>query len=209
MNDAMNDATSSFAYLAGLFGVVTLGAAVPVLPSGAPLSAGAALAAQDSPLTVALVFVVGAAAAFVGDLLTYAALLLAVRGTSEVHGRLGRFVNKERSSKAIQRAEQAFERHAFRTMMLSRLVPGGRTPVLITAALDNYALARYAAADVFAVAVWSAYYTGSGLAGRALFANAWEAVGASLVLVLVASLAGSGWARRHGRRPAGAGGGDR
>ena len=196
----MKDATSSFAYLAGLFGVVTLGAAVPVLPSGAPLSAGAALAAKDSLLTVLAVFLIGAAAAYVGDLLTYALLLATARRASETVGRVGRWVNKERGSKAVKRAEHAFEKQPLRTMMLSRLVPGGRTPVLITAALDNYALARYAAADAPAAAIWSAYYTGSGLAGRALFAGAWEAVAASLGFVLVVSLAGSRWAKWRAHR---------
>jgi membrane protein DedA with SNARE-associated domain len=49
------------------------------MPSGAPLSAGAALAAKDGALTIALVFVIGAAAAYVGDLLTYFVLLFTVR----------------------------------------------------------------------------------------------------------------------------------
>ena len=138
----MNDATSSFAYLAGLFGIITVGAAVPILPSGAPLSAGAALAAKDGALTIALVFVIGAAAAYVGDLLTYIALLFTVRQTSSAHGRLGRWVNKERQSKAAQRVERAFEKRPMRTMMVSRLVPGGRTPVLIVVALDEYRLCQ-------------------------------------------------------------------
>jgi membrane protein DedA with SNARE-associated domain len=203
----MNTTTSSFGYLAGLFGVITLGAAVPFLPSGAPLSAGAALAAKDSALTVILVFVVGAGAAYVGDLLTYILLLAAARRTSESQSRLGRWANKERSSKAVKRAERAFEHRPIRTMMLSRLVPGGRTPVLITAALDNYAVAKYAAADVVAAAMWSAYYTGSGLAGRALFSNDWEAVGASLAFVLLVSLAGSLWSRSRQHRSNAVGGG--
>jgi membrane protein DedA with SNARE-associated domain len=85
-------------------------------------------------------------------------------------------------------------------MMVSRLVPGGRTPVLIVVALDEYAFAKYAAADIVAAISWSAYYTASGLAGRALFANAGEAVGASLALVLLISLLGSLWSRWRERR---------
>jgi membrane protein DedA with SNARE-associated domain len=191
----MNDTTSSFAYLAGLFGIITVGAAVPFLPSGAPLSAGAALAAKDDLLTIALVFVIGAAAAYVGDLLTYVTLLFTVRRTSSTHGRLGHWVNKQRQSKAAERVERAFEKRPMRTMMFSRLVPGGRTPVLIVVALDEYAFAKYAAADIVAAISWSAYYTASGLAGRALFANAGEAVAASLALVLLISVFGSLWAR--------------
>jgi membrane protein DedA with SNARE-associated domain len=198
----MNDATSSVAYLAGLFGIVTVGAAVPFLPSGAPLSAGAALAAKDDALTIALVFVVGAAAAYVGDLLTYVALLFTVRKTSNTHGRIGRWVNKQRQSKGAQRVERAFEKRPMRTMMVSRLVPGGRTPVLVVVALDEYAFAKYAAADIVAAISWSAYYTASGLAGRALFANAAEAVVASLTLVLLISLFGGLWTRWREHRAA-------
>jgi membrane protein DedA with SNARE-associated domain len=191
----MSNATSSFTYLAGLFGVVTVGAFVPFLPSGAPLSAGAALAGKDGALTIALVFAVGAAGAYAGDLLTYGLLLFAARDTSDKHGRLARWVNKERHSAAVQRVERRFNEHPMRSLLLSRLVPGGRIPVLLTAALDGYALARYAVADIAAAAIWSAYYTASGLAGRALFPKAWEAVVASLVLVLLVSLVSNGWAR--------------
>jgi membrane protein DedA with SNARE-associated domain len=152
---------------------------------------GAALAAKDGALTIALVFVIGAAAAYVGDLLTF----FTVRQTSSTHGRIGRWVNKERQSKAVQRVERAFEKRPMRTMMVSRLVPGGRTPVLIVVALDEYAFAKYAAADIIAAVSWSAYYTASGLVGRALFANAWEAVAASLALALLISVFGSLWTR--------------
>jgi membrane protein DedA with SNARE-associated domain len=196
----MSDPTSSFTYLAGLFGVVTLGTFVPVLPSGAPLSAGAALAGKDSPFIIALVFVVGAAGAYAGDLLTYGVLVFATRNTTDKPGRLARWVNKERNSSAVKGVEGRFDKRPMRSLLLSRLVPGGRIPVLLTAALDDYAFARYAVADIAAAAVWSAYYTGSGLAGRALFSNEWEAVGASLALVLLVSVAGNLWTRWLNRR---------
>jgi membrane protein DedA with SNARE-associated domain len=139
--------------------------------------------------------VIGAAAAYLGDLLTYIVLLFTVRQTSGTHGRVGRWMNKERQAKGVQRVERAFEKRPMRTMMVSRLVPGGRTPVLITAALDEYPFAKYAVADIIAAISWSAYYTASGLAGRALFANEWEAVAASIVLVLLISALGSLWSR--------------
>jgi membrane protein DedA with SNARE-associated domain len=193
----MSNVTSSFTYLAGLFGVLTVGTLVPVLPSGAPLSAGAALAGKDSLFTIAAVFAVGTAGAYAGDLLTYGLFVLAARSTTDKKGRLARWVNKERHSPAVQRVEHRFAKAPMRSVLLSRLVPGGRIPVLLTAALDDYAFSRYAIADVAAAAVWSAYYTASGLVGRALFANAWEAVAASLVLVLVVSLAANLWTRRR------------
>jgi membrane protein DedA with SNARE-associated domain len=196
----MSDPTSSLTYLAGLFGVVTLGVLVPVLPSGAPLSAGAALAGKDSVLTVALVFAAGAAGAYAGDLLTYGLFVFAARSTSDQQGRLSRWVNKERHSPAVQRVERRFDKQPMRSVLLSRLVPGGRLPVLLTAALDDYAFARYAIADIAAASIWSAYYTASGIAGRALFANAWEAVVASLALVLLVSLASNLWTRRRTHR---------
>jgi membrane protein DedA with SNARE-associated domain len=72
--------------------------------------------------------------------------------------------------------------------------------VLIVVALDEYAFAKYAAADIVAAISWSAYYTASGLAGRALFANAGEAVAASLALVLLISVFGSLWTRWRDHR---------
>jgi membrane protein DedA with SNARE-associated domain len=198
----MNDPTSSFTYLAGLFGVVTVGVLVPVLPSGAPLSAGAALAGKDSLLTIALVFAVGAAGAYAGDLLTYGLIVFAARSTTDKQGRLARWVDKERHAPAVQRVERRFDKQPMRSVLLSRLLPGGRIPVLLTAALDDYAFARYAVADIAAAAIWSAYYTASGLAGRALFANAWEAVVASQALILLVGLAGNLWTRRRAHRTA-------
>jgi membrane protein DedA with SNARE-associated domain len=196
----MSSAVSSFTYLAGLFGVVTAGAFVPFLPSGAPLSAAAALSGKDSPITIVLVFLVGVGGAYTGDLLTYGLLLYAVRGTSAKQGRLARWVDKERNSMSVRKVEGKFDKHPTPTVLLSRLVPGGRIPVLIAAALQDYAFRRYVIVELAAAGIWSAYYTASGLAGRALFPRAWEGVVASLVLVSLVSLASTLWTRGRTRR---------
>jgi membrane protein DedA with SNARE-associated domain len=193
----MTDSTGSLAYLAGLFGVIAVGTVVPVLPSGAPLTAAAALAGQEHLLTIGLVLVIGAAGSYAGDLATYAALWSATKRAGEKSGRLTRWLEKERHGRRIQRAEHQLEQHELRTLLLSRLVPGGRVPVLITAALGGYSWRRYAMADIAAASLWSAYYTASGVAGRALFPKPWEGVVASVALVLLISLASNEWSRRR------------
>lgn len=73
--------------------------------------------------------------------------------------------------------------------MLSRLVPGGQTPVQLAAAIGGYRWRRYAVADIAAVMLWSVVYTATGLVGRAVFANPWEGVATGIGLVVLISLA--------------------
>ena len=86
-----------------------------------------------------------------------------------------------------------------RTFLLSRLIPAGRLPVLLVAALGGYPLRRYAVVDIAAATLWSLLYTAIGLAGRAIFPKQWEGVAAGIGLVILFSLGGSLWNRW--RRP--------
>jgi len=61
-------------YLTGMFGVVAFGAVIPVVPTGAAVSVAAALSVSDNDVLVTLVVLVGAAGAYVGDVITYAVL---------------------------------------------------------------------------------------------------------------------------------------
>src|SRR4051794_30551199 len=58
--------------LASLWAVVAFGAIVPVVPTGAAVSAAAVLALHRHSATVALVVLVGAGGAYAGDIVMYA-----------------------------------------------------------------------------------------------------------------------------------------
>lgn len=180
-------------YLAGLFGVVAFGAVVPILPTGAAVSAGAALSFSDNALLPVLVVAVGAAGAYIGDLATYAVLRLAGdRLTSRLH-----WLQEDRQAEALEQFRRAIATNELRTLLLSRLVPGGRIPVLVAAALGGYSLRRYAVADIAAAALWAVVYAAIGIAGRSVFPEPWQGAVAAIVLVVVISLAGSWWQRRQ------------
>ena len=55
-----------------LFGLVLLGSIVPVVPTGAVVGAGAAVATTTDNLSLPLVVLVAAVAALAGDLVTFA-----------------------------------------------------------------------------------------------------------------------------------------
>lgn len=193
----MSSSIFGIAYLASLFGVVAIGALVPVVPTGAAVSVAAALAERDHVVLIPLVVVFGAGGAYVGDLAAYAVIRLAGRSVTERPGRVARWVHGQRQSRALDRVEAEIEAHELRTLLLSRLVPGGRIPVLLAAAVGGYPWRRYAVADVAAALLWSSMYAASGIAGRAVFPKAWEGVVAGIALVLLISAGGNLWARRH------------
>jgi membrane protein DedA with SNARE-associated domain len=179
-------------YLAGMFGVVSFGAVVPVLPTGAAVSVGAVLAVSDHVLLLLLVIAVGAAGAYIGDVIMYAFLRVAGERLSN---RIA-WLHADARAVALEKFQRQISEHELRTLLLSRLVPGGRIPVLLAAALGGYSFRRYVSADLGAAALWSAVYAAIGLAGQSIFPEPWQGVLAAIVLVIVVSLLLSLW-RRH------------
>jgi membrane protein DedA with SNARE-associated domain len=189
-------ASFGIGYLAGMFGVVAFGAVIPVVPTGAAVSAGAALSYSDNIALPIVVVIVGAAGAYLGDLATYAVLRRAGDG---LRSRV-RWLRDEHRTAALEQFRGSIATHELRTLLLSRLVPGGRIPVLLAAALGRYPLSRYAIADLAAAVLWALVYAAIGIAGRAVFPEEWEGVVAAIALVIVISLAGSWWRKRSSTR---------
>jgi membrane protein DedA with SNARE-associated domain len=180
-------------YLAGMFGVVAFGAVVPVLPTGAAVSAAAALSASTNAYLIGVVVLVGAAGAYLGDLATYAVLRFA---GNKLMSRV-RWLQKEQQAASVQQFQEAIKHNEVRTLLLSRLVPGGRLPVLVAAALGGYRFRRYAIADIAAALLWAAVYAAIGVLGQSVFPEPWEGVVAAIAIVLLLSLASSWWRRRR------------
>lgn len=166
--------------LSATFGAVAFGSVIPVVPTGAVVGAAAALQ-RTHPVAITLVLVVGAAGAYVGDLITYAALR---RAGTPLAVRMG-WLREDDPDSALARLRVGFERREVRSLVLARLVPAGRIPVLVVASLSGYPWRRFASATVLSVLAWSAMYTAIGLAGQALIPDPTVAV---LVVVAVATL---------------------
>ncbi|WZH52933.1 MAG: VTT domain-containing protein [Nocardioides alkalitolerans] len=167
--------------LIGLYALVSLGAVVPVVPTGALVSAGAVLAAVERPWEIVLVVAVGAAGAYTGDLVTYVVLRRAGTPLAQRRG----WLHAEDPDGALRRLRTRLEHNEVRSLLLSRLVPGGRIPVLLVAALGGYPTARFASANVAAAALWSVAYAAIGVLGNWLVPDP----GLALALVVLVVLA--------------------
>lgn len=189
----MSDGLGPLALLA-LFGFVAFGSIIPVVPTGPAVSAAAVLARAEHPWELVLVVAVGAAGAYTGDIITYAVLR---RAGEPLAQRIG-WLQKDDPQAALQRIRHGIEEHEVRTLLVSRLVPGGRVPVLVAAALGGYPWQRYVAAAVLATLLWSVTYTLVGLLGDSLFADAQVAIIAAVVGAVLLTLAGQ--AIQHRRR---------
>lgn len=81
--------------------------------------------------------------------------------------------------------EKQIHRHGLVLVALARVLPGGPTPITLTAGSVGFPLRRFRLAAAVSAVLWSAYAFSVGLAGDAL-------VGDSLLLALVAALALAG-----------------
>jgi membrane protein DedA with SNARE-associated domain len=171
-------------YLAALAGAVLIGAVLPVLPTGAAVSAGAVLASHHNPIGLVGVLIAGAAGAYAGDLIVYAAC----RAGGET---LAKKVGWLRNNASLDNLRERLAKHEITVLLTSRLIPGGRIPVLLAAGISGYRWHRFAVVDLIASSVWSAVYMAIGLLGYALFDKPWQGVVAAIVLVLLTTVISS------------------
>ncbi|MBT2543912.1 VTT domain-containing protein [Streptomyces sp. ISL-44] len=183
-----------------LFVLVALGALVPVIPTGALVSSAAVVAFhQDSlPYGVLLVFAVSALAAFTGDITLY---WLGRRGVRSRNG--SRWLGALRGRATPERLEQAqarLDEHGVLVLVISRLVPAGRIPVMLACLLAEMPLGRFARGDGPACLAWAATYGLIGILGGSLFSEPWKGVALAVGLALLISTGPALWRRlRPGR----------
>ncbi|MFG2062368.1 DedA family protein [Micromonospora sp. NPDC048871] len=182
--------TATLGALAWLAVVVLFGAVVPVVPTGAAVSGAAALAAYQDPLIVLLVVLAGAIGAYLGDLAVYLALCW---GGERIARRLRWLRGPQRLDRVSARVREA----GVSLFLVSRLIPGGRLPVLLAAAVSGVTWRRFAVLNLPASLLWSALYAAIGVLGRAVFPEPWQSVIAAIVLVLLVSQVLGWWGRRR------------
>jgi membrane protein DedA with SNARE-associated domain len=185
-----------------LFLLVALGSLVPVVPTGALVSGAAVVALHQSlpGLALAVVLAVGAAAAFLGDITLY---WLGRRGVESTKSG-SRWLERLREHAPPERLRQAQERlreHGVPVLIVSRLIPAGRIPVMLACLLARMPLRRFVRGNLPACLVWAVTYQLIGLLGGSVFPEPWEGVAAAVGLTFVISVAPAGWRRlRTGRR---------
>lgn len=178
------DANFDFWYLCVLAGAVLLGAVLPVLPTGAAVSAGAVLASHSNPIGLVGVLIAGAGGAYLGDLIVYA-------GCRAGGEKLAKRIGWLRDNASLDALRVRLAEHEITVLLTSRLIPGGRVPVLLAAGLAGYRWHRFAVVDLAASSLWAAVYMAIGLLGYALFDKPWQGVVAAIVLVLLTTVVSS------------------
>jgi membrane protein DedA with SNARE-associated domain len=175
--------------------VVAFGAIVPIVPTGAAVSGAAALAFHDYPPLILLVIAAGAIGAYAGDLVMYAMC----RAGGEQLARRLRWLRDEEHLAAVK---VRLLKSQIPVLLVSRLLPGGRVPVLLAAAFVGLSWRTFVVANAPACVLWSAVYAAIGVAGGSIFPEPWQGVIAAIILVLVISQLVSLISKRRSARQA-------
>ncbi|WTW81532.1 VTT domain-containing protein [Streptomyces sp. NBC_00009] len=182
-----------------LFLLIVIGALVPVVPTGALVSSAAVVAFhQTAPFSLLLVFGVSAFAAFLGDVALY---WLGQRGMGSKNGSKWLAAIRDRApEERLAQAQDKLADHGVMVLVLSRLVPAGRIPVMLACLMARMPLRQFARGDVPACLAWALTYQLIGILGGSLFSEPWEGVVAAVGLTLLISAAPAVWRRLRGGR---------
>jgi membrane protein DedA with SNARE-associated domain len=182
-----------------LFLAVTVGSAIPFVPTGEMVSGSSALAAH-SRLDIFLIFVVTWLASVIGDTL----LLLEARFGAR---KLGPWLARRKYADKVQQAQTKLQRNAFSAIITGRLVPGGRAPVIIALGVGRYPVRRFLPYDAIACGLWALIYSTIGsLGGRLASHPLWGIVIAIAFAVCISLLVQQiirlvNWIRHHRSDP--------
>ncbi|MGW3623473.1 DedA family protein [Streptomyces sp. NPDC000880] len=182
-----------------LFLLVALGSLVPVVPTGAVVSSATVVAFhQTAPLTLLFVFLVASFAAFLGDVALY---WLGQRGVRSKNGSRWLAALRDRAAPdRIEQAQRKLDEHGVTVLVVSRLVPAGRIPVMLACLFARLPLRGFVRGAVPACLAWAATYQLIGILGGSLFDDPWKGVVVAVALTVVISGAPALW-RRVRRSP--------
>jgi len=175
-----------------IFGGVLVGSIVPILPTGAVVGAGAALA-MTGQLNLVLVVLFALLGALIGDLVTFAA----GRGG---RGPMTRFFERRQSSEKLASAREKFTQKGWLLVVIGRLVPAGRIPVLLAAGALDYPWRRLVLAATGACLLWAVAYALLGVVSGGLFDNPLVATLIATTLILVVTMVVGLISRRRERK---------
>ncbi|MFE0137568.1 DedA family protein [Streptomyces sp. NPDC059037] len=184
-----------------LFLLIVLGALVPVVPTGALVSSAAVVAFhQTAPFALLMVFGVSALAAFLGDLALY---WLGQRGMRSKNGSRWLAAIRDRAPEdRLEQAQAKLATHGVLVLVLSRLVPAGRIPVMLACLMAKMPLREFARGDVPACLAWALTYQLIGILGGSLFEEPWQGVAVAVGLTVLISVAPGLWRRMRHRSTA-------
>jgi membrane protein DedA with SNARE-associated domain len=180
-----------------VFGGVLLGSIVPVVPTGAVVGAGAAVAVTTGSLDLWLVVLLSALGALLGDLVTFAVFR---SGGPAVVG----WVSRRQQADRVEEVRAQFRRRGWQIVVVGRLIPAGRIPVLLAAGALAYPWRRFLPAAVVSAVIWAIVYAALGVLSGGIFDSPLLAtlLATALVLLVTAALNLVAARRRRRRRAA-------
>lgn len=178
LSEASADGGAAAMSLPLMAGSVFFGSVIPVVPTGPIVAAASALAESTSVLSFALVVGLATAAAFAGDVITFA--VACSQGS-----RLVDWLARRNDTSRLEWAREQVAHHAWRLIIVGRMLPAGRIPVLLAAGSLRYPWKKFLPAGLTAALVWAVMYAVIGVVGGALFDSPLVAVGAAVVLALL------------------------
>src|SRR5689334_25426906 len=99
--------------------------------------------------------------------------------------KLARRLRWLRDEEHLAGVKERLHRSQVPVLLVSRLIPGGRVPVLLAAAFLGMPWRTFVVANAPACALWSTVYAAIGVAGGSIFPEPWEGVVAAVLLILV------------------------
>jgi membrane protein DedA with SNARE-associated domain len=163
-----------------LFGGVLLGSIVPVVPTGAVVGAAAAFAMASDSMNLALVLALAVLAALLGDLITFGVCRFG--GPTAV-----RWVARGQHADRIDQVREQFRVHGWQIIVIGRLLPAGRIPVLLAAGALAYPWRRLVPASILACVLWALAYAALGVLSGGIFDSPLLATLIATMLVLAVS----------------------
>jgi membrane protein DedA with SNARE-associated domain len=177
-----------------LFSGVLLGSVLPVVPTGAVVGSAAAFATTSNDLGLPTVLALAALAALLGDLITFA--VCRSGGPAAV-----RWVARGQHTDRLEEVRDQFRRHGWQIIVVGRLLPAGRIPVLLAAGALAYPWRRLVPAQAVAALLWAVAYALLGVVSGGIFDSPLVAVLiATLLVLLVGAVLNAVGARRRRRR---------
>jgi membrane protein DedA with SNARE-associated domain len=176
-----------------LFGGVLIGSIIPIVPTGAVVGAAAAIAVSTGSMSLPLVLLLSTLGALLGDFVTFA---VAHAGSSAAQ----RWVTGRQSPERLAAARAQFQRRGGLLIVVGRILPAGRIPVLLAAGALEYPWRRLVPAATLGCVLWAIAYAVLGVFSGGLFDDPVLASVLAALLVLVLAGVGSlvsAWLRRR------------
>lgn len=164
-----------------IFGGVLLGSIIPIVPTGAVVGAGAAVAMTTSNLSLPLVILLATLGAFVGDVTTFAVARLGSEAAV-------RWIARRQQADRLEKTRLQFEKRGWQIIVIGRLIPAGRIPVLLAAGALAYPWRKLLLASFGASLLWAVAYALLGIVSGGIFDSPLIATLLATVLVLLVTV---------------------